>query len=63
MSENTKAQTKVGTINYMSPEVLKAEPYNKSADIYSLGLMMYKLLNNKRLPFMPSYPNPMLMIT
>lgn len=30
-----------GTYMWMSPEVLKGEPYNYTADIFSLGLIMY----------------------
>ena len=42
---------------YRAPEL-----YNKnfagdtSSDIYSLGVVLYKLLNNNRLPFLPAYP-------
>lgn len=45
-----------GTSMYMAPEVAKGEHYNKSVDIYSLGIMLYKLLNYGRFPFMPTYP-------
>ena len=45
-----------GTINYMAPEVYKGEKYNSSVDIYSIGLVMYRYLNNNRMPFMPPYP-------
>ncbi|MBQ3291531.1 MAG: protein kinase [Mogibacterium sp.] len=45
-----------GTLVYMAPEVYRGEGYGMPADIYSLGLVMYKYLNNGRLPFMPSYP-------
>lgn len=45
-----------GTSMYMAPEVAKGEHYNKSVDIYSLGIMLYKLLNYGRFPFMPAYP-------
>jgi serine/threonine protein kinase len=40
----------------MSPEVFKKEPYDTTADIYSLGLILYQFLNNGRLPFFPDYP-------
>ena len=45
-----------GTIAYMAPEVYRGEEYSKTADIYSVGLVLYKYLNNGRLPFMPKYP-------
>lgn len=35
----------------MAPEVYKGEKYNSNVDIYSLGILMYKLLNNNMEPF------------
>ena len=55
MDHMTKA-TKTGTPNYIAPEVNKGEPYDARADIYSLGLVMYWLLNERRLPFQPLPP-------
>jgi len=40
-----------GTPEYMAPEVFSGEPYGSDADIYSLGIVLYKLANNNRLPF------------
>ncbi len=40
-----------GTYNYMAPEVFMGRKYNNNVDTYSLGLVLYKLLNNNRLPF------------
>ncbi len=45
-----------GTPLYMAPEVYKGEAYDIRADLYSLGILLYKLLNNGRFPFMPPYP-------
>lgn len=50
--------TKTGTQTYMAPEVYKGQPYGSSVDIYSLGVVLYRLLNHNRAPFMPQYPNP-----
>ena len=41
-----------GTYNYMAPEVRMSKHYGPSVDTYSLGLVLYKLLNNNRLPFL-----------
>lgn len=45
------AGSKQGTIMYMAPEVYKNQNYDGRADICSLGLVMYQLLNNGQLPF------------
>jgi serine/threonine protein kinase len=52
----SKAFTQVGTLNYMAPEILQGKSYTTNTDIYSLGLMMYKIINHNRFPFMPKYP-------
>ena len=41
----------VGGSGYIAPEVFKGEKYNIRADIYSLGMVLYKLLNNNQFPF------------
>ncbi len=41
----------VGTYAYMSKEAYNKEEIDSTTDIYSLGLVMYKLLNNNKLPF------------
>ncbi len=57
--EKTKlGMSRKGTYVYMAPEVFKGEAYGPSVDIYSLGLVMYKFLNDGRPPFMPQYPQP-----
>ncbi len=43
-----------GTYTYMAPEVFKGFKYDSTVDIYSLGIVLYKLLNDNRAPFMPS---------
>ncbi len=48
--------TKAGTLQYMAPEVYFGRPYGHQADIYSLGLVMYWMLNRCRLPFLPLPP-------
>ena len=48
------AMSRKGTINYMAPEIYKNQKVDIRADIYSLGLVLYRLLNGNRLPFLPS---------
>lgn len=52
-AERTTSGTKVGTYKYMAPEVYNNKPYGPAADQYSLGLVMYWLLNDRRTPFSP----------
>ena len=54
--EKTSGGTKIGTYKYMAPEVYNNQPYGAGADIYSLGLVLYWLLNERRLPFLPLPP-------
>lgn len=49
----TSSGTVAGTYKYMAPEVYHKQPYGAKADIYSLGLVLYWILNNKRMPFLP----------
>ena len=55
-TDRTTSGTIVGTYKYMAPEVYNNQPYGSSADIYSLGLVLYWLLNERRTPFLPLPP-------
>ena len=57
MSPSVSNMSRKGTENYMAPELLKKEKGNKTVDIYSLGIVIYKYFNYNRLPFLPEYPN------
>jgi serine/threonine protein kinase len=57
LTDSARAKSKVGTDAYKAPEVFNPYgKYDKTADIYSLGLVLYELFNHGRLPFMPEYP-------
>ena len=56
MMEHTTHASKAGTPSYMAPEVYYGKVYHHEVDIYSLGLVMYWLLNERRLPFLPLPP-------
>ena len=56
VAEYNTVGTRIGTFHYMAPEVFNCEPYGHSADIYSLGLVMYWMLNERRVPFVPLPP-------
>ena len=55
-AEKTMGGTKTGTYNYMAPEVYNNQPYGAAADQYSLGMVLYWLLNERRMPFFPLPP-------
>lgn len=48
--------TEGAAANFAAPEIVKREPYGRQADVCSLGLVMYWLLNERRLPFVPLPP-------
>lgn len=54
--EKTMGGTRIGTYKYMAPEVYNNQPYGAQADIYSLGLVLYWMLNERRMPFLPLPP-------
>ena len=60
LEKTSAGLSKKGTYSYMAPEVYKGEEYNSTVDIYSLGIVLYRFLNNNRTPFLPAYPKPIL---
>ena len=53
IKEGTETGTmRIGTYDYMAPEVYSGSKYNHTVDIYSLGLVLYWLLNERRGPFL-----------
>ena len=52
----TGGMTIAGTFNYMAPEIYRGGRVNHTADIYSLGIVLYRLLNGNRAPFLPPPP-------
>ncbi len=55
-ADHTTKATKTGTYGYMAPEVYLGRPYHHEADLYSLGLVLYWMLNERRGPFVPQPP-------
>ena len=43
--------TPMGTPEYEAPEIKHMEKYGQAVDIYSLGIMLYWLLNDRKMPF------------
>ena len=50
LSLSKRFSTKVGTINFMAPEVLDGEKYGVECDLWSLGVIIY-LLYFQKLPY------------
>lgn len=50
--------SKKGTYSYMAPEVYAGSEYGFNVDTYSLGIVLYRLLNRNRTPFLPAPPAP-----
>lgn len=58
LKDSSKAESMKGTPNFLAPEVyLGKESYTKSVDFYSLGIVLYRLMNYNRNPFLPQYPS------
>ena len=53
LENRTQGMSYKGTPNYMAPEVAINREYDTRADLYSLALTLYWLLNGNRLPFFP----------
>lgn len=52
MENMTGGLSQKGTPFYMAPEVIRGDTYDARVDIYSLGLVLYRLLNGNRFPFL-----------
>ena len=56
IEKTTFGMSKKGTYPYMAPEIYQGKESDILVDMYSLGLVMYRMLNDNRLPFFPEYP-------
>lgn len=57
LKDSSRAESLKGTPNYLAPEVyLNKGGYTKSVDLYAMGIVLYRLLNHGRNPFMPPFP-------
>ena len=56
MEKTTGGMSKKGTYKYMAPEVFRGEHYDSTVDLYSLGIVLFSLLNGNRGPFLTAPP-------
>ena len=56
LEQTAAGLSRKGTFSYMAPEVFHGRAYNATVDIYSLGVVLYALLNGGRTPFLPLAP-------
>ena len=56
IERTTSGLSQKGTYSYMAPEVYAGREYGFSVDTYSLGLVLYRMLNKNRGPFLPQPP-------
>ena len=47
-----------GTLSYMPPEVYQGGMASGQSDLYGLGMILYRMMNHFRIPFLPEYPAP-----
>ena len=54
--EGLSSMSVKGTYNYMAPEILRGGLVGPNSDLYSLGIVLYRLLNYNRAPLLPPPP-------
>ncbi|MDR1158926.1 MAG: protein kinase [Oscillospiraceae bacterium] len=56
LDESVTRMSARGTTMFMAPELIRQEKGDYRVDIYSFGLVLYRLLNGGRAPFLPPPP-------
>ena len=51
MSRADRGMSCKGTYDYMAPEIFSSDKYDQTVDIYALGLVLYRLCNENKGPF------------
>lgn len=58
LARPTQGKGRAGTLTHMSPEIYSGAEFTAAGDRYALGMILYRLLNDNRIPFLPQYPEP-----
>jgi serine/threonine-protein kinase len=58
LARPTEGKGRAGTLTHMPPEVYQGAMHTQDADLYALGMILYRLLNHNRIPLLPPYPEP-----
>ncbi|GHU66607.1 hypothetical protein FACS1894184_05010 [Clostridia bacterium] len=53
LQDRNTTHSMTGTYSYMAPEVRNFQGYHADVDQYSLGIVLYELVNNRKRPFEP----------
>ncbi|KPM05748.1 inhibitor of nuclear factor kappa-B kinase subunit alpha-like protein [Sarcoptes scabiei] len=53
LSDNTSANSFVGTLEYLAPELFKGKQYTSTVDNWSFGLLAFEIITGRR-PFLPN---------
>lgn len=56
LSRVTEEKGQPGTLTHMAPEVYCGELFDYTSDLYAVGMILYKFLNENRVPLLPDYP-------
>lgn len=58
LARPTQGKGRAGTLTHMTPEVYQGALFTPEADLYALGMILYRLMNDNRIPLLPPYPVP-----
>lgn len=45
MKNTSRSGRRIGTPHWMAPEIMRGEPYNEKADVYSFGMILWCVMH------------------